>query len=310
MTMKKDTKQTFYIRFLTIGKICIFFSLFSFFLISCEDVINVNLNDEELNLIAVEAEITTQTQPTVYLYKTLAVDQTLTYPIISGATVVFTDNASPANQVTLTEDKSNLGHYQVPGGKEYLGVVGREYTLSIQTESVTITASEKITKVATLDSVTITPSILDDQFLAASIYTQETKGLGNYYKWDTYVNDTLLGDTKNLSIAKDKYVDGNYISKLEVYPGDYETSSNDDRKFKLNDTIQVKQTSISEFVYYYYSQVISQNSSGSMFSNPPTNIKSNFTSSDGKTVLGLFVARDISASKKIVITQEIEDQIK
>lgn len=42
----------------------------------------------------------------------------------------------------------------------------------------------------------------------------------------------------------------------------------------------------------------------------PANIKSNFTSSDGKPVLGLFVARDISTSKKVKVTQKIEDQLK
>jgi hypothetical protein len=72
----------------------------------------------------------------------------------------------------------------------------------------------------------------------------------------------------------------------------------------------VKQNSISEFDFNFYNQMISQGSSGSLFSVPPANIKSNFTSSDGKPVLGIFTANDVSISNKIVIDKKIEDQLK
>ena len=38
---------------------------------SCEDVIEVKLNDEDINLYAVEAKITTENEPYVYLYKAI-----------------------------------------------------------------------------------------------------------------------------------------------------------------------------------------------------------------------------------------------
>ena len=43
-------------------------SIFAFS--SCEDVIDVKLPEENLNLLGVEARITTIDQPTVFLYKT------------------------------------------------------------------------------------------------------------------------------------------------------------------------------------------------------------------------------------------------
>lgn len=289
-----------------------FFLLFSsIFFTSCEDVIDVKLSDENLNLIGVEAEINTQDQPTVFLYKTLKVDQDVAYPGISGATVVLSDNASPANQITLTENSSKPGYYTVPAGKQYNGVAGREYTLTIQTGGVTLQAKDKLTKVEAIDSIQVVPSQRGEKrFLGVFTYGKEPKGIGNYYKWDIYLNGTLVHESDRLAVASDEFVDGNYISKLEIFTDFYDTTKPEDRKIKLNDVVQVKQTSISEFAYNYYFQLINQSQTGGLFSVPPANIKSNFTSSDGKPVLGLFVARDISVSNKVTVTQKIEDQLK
>jgi hypothetical protein len=287
------------------------FLLSSILFTSCEDVINVKLSDETLNLIGVEASITTQDQPTVFLYKTLKVDQDIAYPGISGASVIISDNATPANQVTLSEDPAKPGQYQVPDGKEYLGVAGREYTVTIKTQDVTLTASDKLAKVEPIDSIQVMPSQRGEKrFLGIFTYGKEPKGLGNYYKWDIYVNDTLIHDADRMAIASDEFVDGNYISKLEIFTDFYDTTKPEDRKLKLNDKIQVKQTSLSEFAYNFYSQMINQSSTGSLFSVPAANIPSNFKASDGKPVLGVFTARDVSVSNRVMIDQKIEDQLK
>ncbi|WP_318351203.1 DUF4249 family protein [Aquipluma nitroreducens] len=285
--------------------------VFSVLFSSCEDVIDVKLSDENLNLIGVEASITTVDQPTVFLYKTLKVDQDVTYPGISGAVVTISDNATPANQLILTENPAKAGQYLVPVGKEYLGVTGREYTVTIQTEGVTLTAKDKLAKVEPIDSIQVVPSQRGEKrFLGVFTYGKEPKGLGNYYKWDIYLNDTLIHDADRMAIASDEFVDGNYISKLEIYTDFYDTNKPEDRKLKLNDKVQVKQTSISEFAYNFYYQMINQSSTGSLFSVPTANIESNFTASDGKPVLGIFTARDVSVSNQVLIDQKIEDQLK
>jgi hypothetical protein len=278
---------------------------------SCEDVIDVKLNDENLNLLGVEAIITTQDEPTVFLYKTLKVNQDETYPGISGAVVTVSDNASPANSITLVEDQQKKGFYRVPENADYFGVAGREYTLTILSEGITLTAKDKLTKVEPIDSIQIFPSLRGNKlFLGVFSYGKEPQGLGNFYKWDVYVNDTLIHEADRLAIASDEFVDGNYISKLEIYTDFHDTNKPEERMLNLNDTITVKQTSISEFAYKFYLQMINQSSTGSLFSVPTANIKSNFTSTDGKPVLGLFVAKDVSVSNDVVIDQKIEDQLK
>lgn len=283
----------------------------SVLLTSCEDVIDVKLSNESLNMYGVEASITTQDQPTVFLFKTLRVNQDIAYPGISGALVTVSDNATPVNQVTLTEDPEKKGFYRVPQNFSYTGVAGREYTLTIQTQDATLVAKDRLFKVEPIDSIQVVPSQRGEKrFLGIFSYGQEPAGLGNYYKWDVYVNDTLIHEADLMSLASDELVDGNYISKLEIYTDFHDTNKPEDRRLNLNDTISVKQSSISKFAYNFYFQMINQSSSGSLFSVPAANIKSNFTSSDGKTVLGLFTARDVSVSNKVVVTQAIEDQLK
>lgn len=279
---------------------------------SCEDVIDVKLNEENLNLVGVEAYITTQDEPIVFLYKTLQVDQDEAYPGISNAVVVISDDAAPSNQVTLVEDASRKGFYQVAPNESYLGIAGREYKLTIQTPEVTVTAKDKLNAVEPIDSIEVFPSLRGDKlFLGVFTYGEEPQGIGNFYKWDVFVNDTLIHEADRLAIASDEWVDGNYISKLEIFTDFHDPDKEaTERKLNLNDTVYVKQSSISGSSYKFYFQMMNQSSTGSLFSVPPANIKSNFTSSDGKPVLGIFAARDISVSNKVVIDQSIEDQLK
>ena len=279
--------------------------------ISCEDVIEVKLSEENLNLYCVEASITTQSKPTVFLYKSLRVNQDVAYPGISGAVVAISDNATPSNSISLIEDPHKKGQYLVPQNSEYLGVRGREYTITIKTQGATLTAKDKLTKVEPIDSIQVFPSMRGDKlFLGVFTYGIEPKGPGNFYKWDLFVNDTLVHEANRIAIASDEFVDGNYIAKLEVFTDFHDPEKPQDRKLNLNDTVYIKQTSISEFSYNFYFQMINQSSTGSLFSVPAANIRSNFTSTDAKPVLGIFTARDVSVSNKVVIDQAIEDQLK
>jgi len=287
------------------------FLLSTFLFTSCEDVIDVKLNDENLNLFGVEASITTQDEPTVFLYKTIQVNQDEVYPAISGAVVTISDNVIPANSVTLVEDEQKKGFYLVPQNTNYLGVAGREYTLTIKSEGTTLTAKDQLSKVEPIDSIQVFPSMRGNKiFLAVFSYGKETKGLGNYYKWDVFVNDSLLTKGNRMAIASDEFVDGNYISQLEIYTDFHDPDKPGEREINLKDTIYVKQTSISKFAYNFFFQMINQSSTGSLFSVPAANIKSNFTSSNGKPVLGLFTAHDVSVSNNVIVDQKIENQLR
>jgi len=279
---------------------------------SCEDVIEVELKDQDQDLYAIEAKITTTNEPWVFIAKTLPVTVDQEPQGISNAIVTIADDQEPSNVITLEEDSERKGYYTVPEYEDYFGVAGRIYTLSIFTyEGVTISATETLSAVEKIDSIQIRPSLRGaERFLGVFTYGKETPGLGDYYKWDVYINDTLLHEAINMAFASDEFVDGNYIEGLEIFTDFHDPKEESERKIKLGDTVYIHQTSISEFANNFYYQMINQASTGSMFSVPPANVYGNFSASDGNVVYGIFTAHDISVSNTIIIDENIENQLK
>ncbi len=287
------------------------FYLFAVLLLTlqaCEDVIEVKINEENLDLYAVEAQITTQENPTVFLYKTLRVNIDEPFPGVSGATVSIADNGQTQKSIQLIEDPVRKGFYKVPEGQLFLGEAGKTYTLTIQHEGVTISGTEMLSPVVAIDSIQVRASLKgDNRYLGIFTYGEEPEGKGNYYKWDIYVNGTKMSNADYISVASDEHVDGNYVNNFEIFTDFHDPNKKEqERKLKYGYTVQVKQTSISRFVYNYFFQVMNQQETGGLFSVPPANILSNLKASDGKPVLGLFTACDVSSSNIITINDKIE----
>lgn len=285
----------------------------AFFLLvftACEDVIEVKLSDELVDLYAVEAKITSESNPSVYVYKSMRVDEDGTYPGVSGATVVISDDSQPSKSIQLKESTTTKGLYLPSEKDNFIGEVGKEYTVTIEHEGVTITGSDMLARVEPIDSIQVHPSLRGDNiFLGVFTYGNEPVGLGNYYKWDLYINGQLLNDAEYLMVASDELVDGNYISSFEIFTDFHDPDKPEERLLKIGDSVLIKQSSISEFAYQYYTQMLNQNGSGGLFSVPPANIKSNFSASNGKPVLGIFTASDVSISNVVSITKELDDML-
>jgi hypothetical protein len=124
------------------------------------------------------------------------------------------------------------------------------------------------------------------------------------------VNGTLLNDALTMSFASDELVDGNYVDDAEIFIDFHDPHAGVERKLKYMDTVAVSQNSISLFAYNYYMQMQQQSQTGGLFSVPPANVQGNITSSDGKTVLGMFTAQDVSFSNTVIIDDSIEGQLK
>lgn len=273
-------------------------------LTSCEDVVEVELNEADINLIAVEAYINTKAESNVYvkLERTLAVNQTAQNPVINNAVVQLSDNAETPNTVTL-EEEGSTGVYSLPAGTNYPGIPGRTYTLTITTpDGTVITGEEYLQEVENLDTVKVNLSDRGDfEYLGIFINSQETQGLGNYYKWDIYINGEFLNDGEDLAFASDELVDGNYIYDMLILL-DWEDEE-EDKILHPGDTIVVEQLSISAAAYDFYWSLSDQAWAGSPFSVPPANVPSNLSSNDGKRILGLFSARDISVGNTVIIDE-------
>lgn len=290
-----------------------FIYLFALFvlLVSCEEVIEVYLGDVPVNTYAVEAKITTLHNPYVYLYQTEKVNKDVPLEGISNAIIKIRDNFQPPKSVILTENSEEKGYYTVPAGKEFKGETGKVYTVEIEVNGMTITATDSLAPVEKIDSIQIKPSKWADYlFLGVYIYGNEPQQKGNFYKWDVYVNEIHQSESINIAVLSDDRINGNYISDYEVFTDFHDFTLPGTRRLKPGSTVQVQQLSLSEFAFNFYSEMYNQSQAGKLFSIPPANIESNFTAGDNSIVHGLFSAHDVSLSDEVVVTPEMESGLK
>lgn len=283
-------------------KIFVLLILLTLVFTSCEDVVEVDLNDDDIDLYAVEAYINTQEKDNIFvkLEKSLPVNRAELNEAINGAIVELSDKQAVPNSILLEED-GQTGIYKIPENEEFPAIPGRTYTLTATTpEGTIIRAEDYLQEVETLDRVKVNLSALGDyEYLAVYVNSQETPGLGHYYKWDIYINNRLLNESDKLTFASDELVDGNYISDFEIFVDWYDEE--EDKLLMPGDTIRVEQLSISKSAYDFYLGMMNQAFSGGPFSVPPANLQNNLSASDGKRVLGMFSARDISVGNQVII---------
>ena len=283
-------------------KIFTFSALLALIVSACEDVVQVGLGHSDIDLVSVEAYINTKARNNIYvkLEYTLPVDQAETNPPIHNAVVTISDDAGEPNTVTL-EEYNSTGIYILPQRAQYIAETGRNYQLHITLpDGVEISGSDYLQAMEPLDSVKVNLSARGDyEYLAVFINTQETPGPGDYYKWDIFINGAFLYESQNLMIASDEFVEGNYIYDFEIFT-DF-ALDDEDKVLLKGDTVTVEQSSISKTAYDFYTGMLNQAFSGSPYSVPPANLPGNLISSDGKKVLGIFSARDVSVGNIVII---------
>lgn len=117
------------------------------FLISCEKVIDIDLNQSNPRFV-IEGNLSNEAgESKVRISKTLNFDETTAFPAISGALVTITDNL--LNQIdTLTE--TSLGIYFKAG---LVGIEGHTYTMMVNIENEIYTAVSTMPFSVNLDSL-------------------------------------------------------------------------------------------------------------------------------------------------------------
>jgi len=172
--------------------------------------------------------------------------------------------------ITLKKSPEKKDLYVPEKGIYYLGEPGKEYTLEINVNGIKIKSTEMLARVEPIDSIQVRLSIRgDNMFLGIFTFGNEPSELGNYYKWDIYINNRLLSKSDYLVVVSDEFVNGNYVSGFEIFTDFHDPNKPEDRLLHRGDTIQVKQTSISKYTYLFYYQIFNQGLSGGLFSVPP-----------------------------------------
>ena len=268
-----------------------FLIIFPFlFFSSCQDVIDLEVPDGEV-LLVVDGWITDQEgEKQVLLSTTANYFDNIETPSVENATVVLFDENGAVD--TLIESSS--GVYVT----NYQGVVGKTYHIYIQTVSGEEYESNPellkfVSTIAAVHAEFREETSFEDEGYYVSIDTEEPLGVGDFYRWKQYVNDTLLNEPFDLLYASDEFVDGNPIIDFDVTT----------KPLSLGDSYRIQQLSISREAFEFFTQLQTQTAFvGSLFDSPPAALQGNMVSvnSTDKNVLGYFGVSAVSEIGMVV----------
>ena len=288
---------------------------------SCEDKINPTLEKADPVLV-VDAWINNKPEDQVItLTKTQPYFDVTLPPGVSGATVAITDEDGKI--YSFTEDTNKAGNYVwKPLPSEVFGSPGKHYTLSIQVDGETFTATSKMGRVPQIDSISYDKderpgrSNNDKEvFYRAEFWAVDPVGVGDTYWIRTYKNGILLDKPSEMDIAYDAGnaagadADGvTFIFPVRRGINANDKDPNDDTKtlspVEPGDSLNVQINSISLAAYNYLNEVATQTDRpggfGELFATPLANVSTNITNenSNGSRVLGFFNVASVSTAGK------------
>lgn len=285
---------------------------------ACEDTIDPKLESAD-PILTVDAWLSsTLGEQLVQLTWSVAYDDNKQYPEgVKGATVTVHDNEGQEFIFTEDENRTPEGTYVwEPALGETFGKIGNSYTLTIEYNGETFTATSKIDPVPVIDSITF--EYVDDEPMFADGYRAEfwgkdLEGEGNTYWIKTYKNGTLLNKPSEINIAYDAGTSTNtsndgqsFIAPIRfgINPDEVDEDDEPLAAYLPGDSIYVEIHSITLAAYNFLSEVSAntdrQTGVGSLFSTPLSNVSTNVTNNDpnGSPVVGFFNTSAVSGNGK------------
>jgi hypothetical protein len=259
-------------------------------LTNCMDVVDVNVPKGE-EVLAVEALITDRPGPYfVKLTKTAPYFDQTTNPAVQGASVVISDNTGFEESLVETSP----GVYAT---SQIQGKIGNSYKLRIVAEEEVYEATTEIKRVPTIDSLTFVYE-KEDKFddleagYEVKYFGPELAGIGDYFRFKVYRNDTAFNEPSDLVAYSDELVDGKYIGDVQF----------DGYRFQAGDSVKVETMGVTEEAYQFFLELYIQinNADAGIFANPVANIHSNISNvnkDSKKKPVGLFYGAAISSLK-------------
>jgi hypothetical protein len=242
--------------------------LVSFFIASCKNVIDLNLNNAAPQLV-IEGNLTDQlgTQA-VIITRSVPLDNTNTYPPVSGANVNLIDY----NGISYALIERSPGAYY---STSFIGRYKQSYKLQVKYNGETYTAVSTMPAKVGIDSValsvqsfstTVTKNII--------VFYHDPPDTANQYRFVLSVNGVQV---KQVFARNDQFTNGRYVQQI-LYQ--------DDITLKSGDRVDIEMQCIDANIYTYW-YTFSQQKSNGFNSTTPTNPPNNFNTDK---VLGYFSA--------------------
>jgi hypothetical protein len=245
---------------------------------SCKKVIQLDLNNNT-DVLVIDGAVTNVAGPYyVRLNKSVNFNAPSTYPPVTNAQVIISDNLGQRDTLTHTGN----GLYRTNSLK---GFEGRTYSLSVLAEGKTYTAQSTMPAVVKLDSLRLSVTVANDEtnYSVVPVYTDPIV-LGNSYRFIQTIN----GKLDETYFAFNDNLNNGVPNQRPLRSGDPEL------KLLLGDVVNIEMQCISVDSYTYYyslSQQTRNGGGGTAPANPPNNITGG--------ALGIFSA--LTSQKKTVV---------
>lgn len=267
----------------------------SLLLISCEEKINVTLQDGEQQLVVdafLNDDTTTQT---IKLRFTQPYFETSAAPAVTGATVSI-ETSIPAFPPYTTKDTTRIITFTDPnntGDYSWTPTTGNIFTsrltLPFLLHKLIIThkgeryeaysfsdEALKIDSLWTKESKAVIDATTKDTTQKAGykldMKARDIAGRPNYTWFKTYVNGSLVGVPRNITLAYDAAfgpgTDGTFIIPPIV-------NQLSPQNFYKGDVVTIEANAIDQFAFVFFNLAQNQINNSGLFASPPTNVPSN-----------------------------------
>lgn len=276
-------------------KLNIIYILFSVLVFaSCEDVIDIELDQGE-TLLVVDGKITDeQKRHSIKLSTTAPYFDSLQTPIVSGAIIQLSiyDASGVLVNIDTLEEQTGTGIYLTDDIK---GELNYKYVLRIEAIGEVYTAESVLPRVPEIDSLTYEYKEAVGPFEAGYyvyFHGPEAPGTGDNYLFRISRNGKEYTRPNQLYFATDELVDGSYIGNFDVTP----------EPFDLGDTIKVQNYTMSNDQYQFYLELSTQVNNGGIFASPTANVRTNIRNIDPnrKKAVGYFSANGTRSISVII----------
>ena len=246
-------------------KLYIVLFIISLSAISCEDVVNVDLDTAPPKLV-VDASIKWEKGTTGEIQKIKLTTTTdfysTTIPVATGATVIVTNTTSSTPVTFQFVEDGQTGEYVC---KNFVPIINNEYALTITYKGQTFTSTSKFmpTPIITKTEQSVKPGIEGKDVYEIKFYWQDNGAEDNFY---------LVG-AKNANIAYPEY---GALSD-EFYQGNSMFAFYRDDELEKGDKIEFSLQGITEKYNNYMAKILSIAGSdgGNPFATPPATVRGN-----------------------------------
>ncbi len=286
-----------------INRVIIYFIFFLPLFWSCEDVINVNLNNS-VPILTIDAFISQEiAKQTIRVSTTAPYFQNQATPPVSGAVVTVTNISD--GKVFIFNDKGKGNYEYVSPNNTSIGRVGNSYLLSVRYNGEEYTSRCTSTRTTAIDSIVYEFEEVPESNTNAKtgyyaeFYGFDVKGAVDFYWGRGYKNGVFNSNPNDVNYIAD--ATRNFAPGVQGSDGlpfinpvrNRMTNSLD--PYQVGDSAVIELWSINEATYEFLRQVESQMNNGGLFARIPENVRTNINARNANSkVLGWFCVSEIS----------------